>query len=171
MKLGHKDIKRFWSKIVKLSDSECWEWQSAVFKDGYGMFGIVENPKTHRTVRAHRVAYEISRRCEIPNNMLVLHLCDNRICCNPSHLYCGSHSQNMTDMVHRNPVNPIQRGLISAKLYAGEIWLIRKLKIPIGPYRFKFSQGAVAKMFKVSDSTIWRIWKSTKWLCKEGYYV
>jgi hypothetical protein len=33
--------------------------------------------------------------------MMVLHTCDNTLCCNPAHLYIGDHAQNMRDMVDR----------------------------------------------------------------------
>ena len=69
--------------------------------------------------------------------------------------------------------DPRKIALGKASLYAGEIWLIRKLKIRDSNYvnRYKFPQRFVAKMFKVDKGTIHRIWKLDKYPCKEGYYV
>jgi len=167
MYLSHKDIERFWSKVNKLCDSECWDWTGSLNNSGYGTIGI-----GNMSIGAHRIAYELSNKDEIPDGMLILHKCDNRKCCNPSHLYCGTYSQNMIDTMNRNPIhgNPPH-----AKLHEGEIWLIRKLKIPLGSssisQRFKFTATYVAKMFKVDRRTILRIWNSERWLCKERYYV
>jgi hypothetical protein len=37
----------------------------------------------------HRIVYE-SREGPIPDGLVVLHLCGNRLCCNPDHLATGT---------------------------------------------------------------------------------
>lgn len=64
---------------------------------GYGHFTCTVNgSKSLHT--AHRTSYSAFVG-EIPQNMLVLHRCDNRLCFNPAHLFLGTQLDNMRDMV------------------------------------------------------------------------
>lgn len=74
----------------------CWEWQGAVRPNGYGVMG-----RNKKTYRVHRIAYALSKGIH-PDNIesLVLHKCHNRKCCNPSHLYKGTHKDNAADCMN-----------------------------------------------------------------------
>lgn len=89
-----KTLKRFWSKISVKSDTECWEWQGKL--SPYGKFRIGK-----KMLYSHRVTWEIVNGT-IPQEMHVLHSCDNPACCNPNHLFLGSHLDNMRDKVTKN---------------------------------------------------------------------
>lgn len=159
---------QFWDKVDIKESHECWNWKLSLNRDGYGQFWI-----GNTYTGAHRKAWEISRKCKVPDNMLILHRCDNRACCNPIHLYCGTALDNAKDRIDRGPKIPAHI-LANPKLYEGEIWLIRKLKVVKSKNvytRYKFSEGFVAKMFKVDQSLIHLIWNSDKWLSREGTYV
>lgn len=158
-------MRRYWDKINIKGEDDCWEWQASL-NDGYGQIRFEGKVKL-----SHQVSW-ISSNGPIPKGKCVLHKCDNRKCCNPKHLYIGTRSDNNTDTLERNPRTPEQ--ISHPKLYEGEIWLIRRLRIlaPSGRQRvYKFSASYVAKMFKVVESTIHKIWNSDKWMCKEGHYV
>lgn len=86
--------KRFWSKVNVRMPEECWEWQAGLVR-GYGRFRIGQIP-----IPAHRLSWMILRG-PIPEGMLVLHKCDNTKCVNPSHLYLGSHADNVSDRCAR----------------------------------------------------------------------
>jgi hypothetical protein len=77
-------------------------------KAGYGR--LVINGKY---VGAHRVAYEVSKG-RVMEGLFVCHHCDNPPCCNPAHLYAGTHQDNVDDKVRRGRA----RGRYSAPLKA-----------------------------------------------------
>ena len=164
MTIAKRTLIRFWNKVDIKGLDDCWEWKACTV-GGYGAFWDGSSFK-----RAHRISYEISNG-SIPLNKLILHKCDNRLCINPNHLYCGTYSDNVLDREDRN-----SGSAGNPKLYAGEIELIKRLCIELNPKpctsnRYKFSATLVSKMFKVSVSTISNIWNSNRFLCKEGYYV
>lgn len=75
--------------------SKCDEWQHGTNKDGYGIRWF-----NGTCVGAHRVAW-MEKVGPIPKGMLVLHKCDNRPCIRISHLYIGTHADNMRDQINR----------------------------------------------------------------------
>lgn len=70
----------------------CWLWQGTVDKEGYGKLSYKK-----RNFRAHRIMWSIEHQKEIPENLVILHLCDVPSCVNPSHLKCGTQLENMQD--------------------------------------------------------------------------
>lgn len=82
----------FYFSNLPSTPSGCMDWQWGRTGEGYGRLRFQGRP-----FQAHRVAY-ILRHGPIPDGASVLHSCDNRVCCNPDHLFLGSHQDNMTDM-------------------------------------------------------------------------
>lgn len=97
---GLSTAARFWQHVDVGEPDECWPWRARCGRGGYGQFVLLppEFPKK-RTVVASRVAFMLVNGSE-PEN-LALHRCDNPPCCNPSHIYDGTHSRNTRDMVER----------------------------------------------------------------------
>lgn len=86
---------RFWEKVDRGSEDECWEWQSCTHRRGYGHFWYSGRPR-----KAHRISYRMHKGA-IPPGKQINHHCDNPSCVNPSHLYAGSAQENAQDAVRR----------------------------------------------------------------------
>lgn len=91
--------QRFWSKVIIKGFFDCWEWQSALRGIGYGYLTI---NKKH--ISAHRLSYEMTYG-KIPDNLYVLHNCDNPKCVNPYHLRLGTPQDNMDDKLKKKLTN------------------------------------------------------------------
>jgi hypothetical protein len=86
------DIERFETYALKGGPDDCWPWTGQIGENGYGK---VKNSPEH--VQAHRLAWAVHHGT-IPKGLFVLHRCDNPPCCNPRHLFLGTHLDNMRDM-------------------------------------------------------------------------
>jgi len=92
--------ERFWKNVQIKGPDDCWNWKSQLFKrGGYGRFSITEKEKNVR-LRSNRVAYYFSTG-KYPGDFYVCHTCDNPKCCNPAHLFLGTHPQNQLDKVQK----------------------------------------------------------------------
>ncbi len=91
--LSPSAIARFWPKVNKGGDADCWEWTACRQPTGYGRFSISPSCREY----AHRVAFMAAHDRDIPAGMVVMHSCDNPPCCNPSHLRLGTPSENSRD--------------------------------------------------------------------------
>jgi hypothetical protein len=76
--------------------SGCHIWQASLNRQGYGQMSFRGRP-----AGVHRLAW-ILKHGPIARGLYVCHRCDERRCCNPDHMFLGSHTENMADMKTRN---------------------------------------------------------------------
>ena len=81
--------ERFWAKVQRGPNEECWLWTGASFENGYGVFWFEGT-----NIRAHRFSYEEARG-PIPEGLALDHLCRTRGCVNPAHLEAVSLRENI----------------------------------------------------------------------------
>lgn len=139
---------RFWAK-TKETSSGCWEWQG-----GYGVWGYGQCQYQKRQYRAHRLAWSFTNG-EIPENLHVLHNCDNPKCVNPSHLRLGTHQENMQDKKVRNFKIKGELNHQSKLTNQDVIEIKKQLKTA--------SLRQLANRYKVSNQTILAIKQGRTW--------
>lgn len=88
---------RFWAKVDRRGDDECWEWRGG--KQGRPGFDYGRYYLDGKTVPAHRYMYENVHGPA--TGLVVRHRCDNPPCVNPGHLQLGTHKDNTRDCVER----------------------------------------------------------------------
>jgi hypothetical protein len=81
-----------WARLLArrtVTESGCWEWDGTRQPNGYGRVSWKGVSRF-----THRVAYEIAKG-EIPDGLVIDHLCRNRACFNPDHLEAVTHQINL----------------------------------------------------------------------------
>lgn len=82
---------RFWERVVKTSEDECWEWVGYKTRSGYGRINLVGSTPLY----AHRVSWELHNNRVFPEGLVSLHTCNNKGCVNPHHILVGTQSENI----------------------------------------------------------------------------
>lgn len=137
-----------------LSESGCIEWQGCLIR-GYGQIRV--RKPSNKLFLTHRLSW-ILKNGEIPEGMDVCHTCDNPKCINSDHLFIGTRSENMKDMVSKGRQGNT-RGEKSgmAKLDTNSIVEIKRLCAS------GVTQAVVASMYSVHPSHVSRIVSSKRW--------
>ena len=80
----------------RVNDQNCWIWKGRLNYTGYGTFKF-----KGKNYSAHRFSYKYHYG-EFDESLFVCHHCDIRRCCNPEHLFLGTHTDNMQDCIKKN---------------------------------------------------------------------
>jgi HNH endonuclease len=150
-------MKRFWDKVRKTN--YCWEWIAFKNWGGYGYFKF-----NNGNIYAHRYSWIIANG-EIPPGLLVCHKCDNPACVRPSHLFIGTHQDNMDDKAKKGrcwrggkPPRLLGEAHQNHKLTEKEVLEIR------ANYKGKYGEGiALARKYGVDRSAIYLVIKRKNW--------
>lgn len=100
-------LERLMTRVSPEPNSGCWLWFGDVDRDGYGRVR-----RDGHQVGAHRAIYE-AMRGEIPDGLVLDHLCRVRCCVNPDHI------QPVTNTVN------ILRGISPPAMNAKKLFCLR----------------------------------------------
>lgn len=166
--LSPKDINRFWSRVRRGADDECWPWTGHLIRAGYGRLSVKGKSRA-----SHRLAYFIQHGID-PMELPILHSCDNPPCCNWRHLRADTYQSNTLESVAKGRANTargdrhgartkpesLTRGedSVNAKLTADAVAEIRRIYATGG-----ISQQAIADMFNISRENVGLIVRNKRW--------
>ena len=163
LKFGHKKTcgcrhglspKDYIMSKIKIDPiTGCWIWQASLTR-GYGQAKL-----NGKQFKSHRLSYTFFKS-PIPKGKLVCHTCDNKLCCNPDHLWLGTTDDNMHDMVEKDRQPRGERNRHS-KLIESEVIKIRQL------YKEGKGKHLLAEIYDISVSSIeyivrFKTWKHVK---------
>lgn len=102
-----KLLERYWAKVDRRGDDECWPWRGARTSGGYGQLSSGSTKRNRATLSlATHIALAIDGKPRPSEEMVAMHQCDNPRCVNPRHLSWGTHDQNMADMLAKGRSGP-----------------------------------------------------------------
>ena len=143
--------KMFWDNTrAEDTPNACWLWAGYITDKGYGQLSY-----RGRYWRTQRLAYAFTYGA-FDSRLMVLHLCGNRSCINPSHLYLGTAKDNAQDSLNDGTFHQGERHT-NAKLSNLEVVKIRRL-LGAG-----LSRRGIARQYGVASSTIDRIILGKTW--------
>lgn len=139
----------FWKRVEIGEPDNCWLWTGKHDLLGHGK---VRPPLSRKCLLAHRVAYWLWHGT-IPEQLCICHKCDNPSCVNPSHLWAGTHNDNMQDK-HKMAKGRAANGI--AKLTEDQVWAIRQMPASV-------SHSALGRAYGVGGNHIANIRRGKSW--------
>lgn len=148
-------MERFWAKVERGENCDCWLWRGARNNGGYGQLAF-----EGKTVLAHRLALALFVEPSPGPEYLALHKCDVPSCVNPRHLYWGTQLQNSRDMISRGRRASFRGEKHGrSKLQATEVLQIRSARS-----RGEATLKVLAERYGVSQSLIRQIVNREIWI-------
>ena len=144
--------ERFWSRVNKTKS--CWLWTGTIRgKSGYGCLEI-----NSKLTSAHRYSWTLSKG-NIPDDLFVLHKCDNKLCVRPEHLFLGTQADNNKDRATKNrswhPTGELHPIHVLTESQVREIRAIYA--------KGTMSQRDIARLYDVAQWTVGKILNHKTW--------
>ena len=124
---------RFFAKVV-VSESGCWIWQgSRCHVPGFPQhsYGQLRGWNKARSM-AHRFAYETVIG-PIPKGLEIDHLCNTKLCVNPTHLEAVNHAENIRR--RPRPVNRVVPFFVKTQCIRGHLFTEQNTYVPADGHR------------------------------------
>lgn len=101
-------LPRLMARVDRREWDACWPWSGPVDRYGYGQAKVAQ-----LCTGAHRLIWQAANETILATNEFCCHACDNPACCNPRHIWIGTHAANIADCMYkgrgRNGFGPTTR--------------------------------------------------------------
>lgn len=158
-----RDKERFWSKVDRRADDECWLWNSGLGTNGYIYFSV--GGRRGKRILGHRFSWRLHHGHDAPADLCVCHHCDTPACVNPAHLFLGTKADNSRDMARKGRASKGSnlRGeeVATSKLTWPEVRQIRALATRGVTHR------DLGRIFRISPTRIGLIVSGRAWVEEE----
>ena len=124
--MKRKSLIDVWKQIDIKDVDDCWNWVGRVTSSrlAYGVIGVAgKEYVVHRVVYAFANPGSIELRApkDLSLKKFVLHKCDNRLCCNPKHLFLGNYDDNNKDAMRKGRKGSLTEDSVSTIRYLGSL--------------------------------------------------
>lgn len=142
---------------IRKLDNGCWVCDCAALSSSskYPRITLDRGKFGYARESVHRLSYE-HHKGEIPDGMLVCHTCDNRLCCNPEHLFLGTHKDNAQDASNKD------RTLFGEKAKSAKLTEAKVIEI-YDRHDAGHSERKIGKEFGVSNTAVRHIITGRNW--------
>jgi hypothetical protein len=152
-----RDVVYFKDRSVVDHATGCWLWQLSLDGGGYGRLSTWLVGGVRQTLGAHRAAWEAINGA-VPDGLHVLHHCDVRRCCNPDHLFLGTHQDNMRDRESKGRGHQMRGSKTgTSKLTERDVGIIKML-LGLGVKGVR-----LGSLFQVTPDAVSKIRKGRNW--------
>lgn len=149
----------FWNKVDIREIENCWLWQGKLDKQRYGIFGFEK-----KVWRANRLSWKLHNNQEIPIGKLVCHSCDTPQCCNPHHLWIGTHKDNTQDILKKGRWgNPVSYESKNTGVTNGQNIFSENTIIELIDMKGKISSREASNLFGIDRGYVNTIWAGKRW--------
>lgn len=134
----------------------CWEWSGYRNESGYGV--VRPGGRRGKLWLAHRLSFTLLVK-PIPDELHVLHKCDNPACIRPDHLFLGTNNDNIADRIKKGRPGGAQ--CWKRKRLGDDHPRVKVSDADVVRMRQRFANGektrALADEYGIGVATAWRI--------------
>lgn len=147
-------VREFEKRYERKGINECWIWEgvttNSIYKESYGRFYF-----KGKYYLAHRLAWILQFKTNIPNELFVCHRCDVPLCVNAHHVFIGNARTNATDMMLKDRSNFKKK-------------LVERLEISRLILEEKMTFEEIKELYNCGNAAVYRILDTKEVVAKYG---
>jgi hypothetical protein len=135
----------------------CWLWTGFTDpKTGYGRTTVRVGHNQRRLTPAHRMAYKLFNKADVPADVFVCHTCDVRACVNPAHLFLGTAADNNDDRDKKGRTSKGEKQGLS-------LLSVDAVRIMRDQHQRGTSIASLARAFRCGENTVRNVVQRKTW--------